>query len=379
MHLFFRIPVKLIIDFKLRKILFSILFLSTFTIQAQDSLRYKIAQMLVVGFKGFELTSSNHIYSDIKDLGIGGVILFDWDSPSKSRERNVNSPQQLKKLCSDLQNITPDKLIISIDQEGGRVNRLKTRNGFPHTVSAQYLGELNNADTTRFYARKTAEQLKELGFNVNFIPCVDLNINPKCPVIGAVERSFSSNPDIVLKHSKIWIEEHHRQGIQTSPKHFPGHGSSTNDSHLGLTDVTKTWTNKELIPYRKLMKGEQCDMVMVSHVFNRKLDDKYPATLSKKIIDGLLRKKMGYDGLVITDDMAMGAIVDYYSFETALEKSINAGVDMLILSNNGKTYDAQIAKKAIDIIESLVQQKKISEKRVDEAYQRIVRLKKKLV
>jgi beta-N-acetylhexosaminidase len=335
--------------------------------------------MLVVGFRGFELTSGNHIYSDVKDLGIGGVILFDWDSPSKSRERNISSPQQLKKLCSDLQNITPDKLIISVDQEGGRVNRLKTRNGFPRTVSAQYLGELNNIDTTRFYARETAELLKELGFNVNFIPCVDLNINPKCPVIGAVERSFSGNPDIVFNHSKIWIEEHHRQGIQTSPKHFPGHGSSTNDSHLGLTDVTKTWTNRELIPYRKLMEGEQCDMVMVSHTFNRKLDDKYPATLSKKIIDGLLRKKMGYDGLVITDDMAMSAIVDYYSFETALEKAINAGVDMLILSNNGKTYDAQIAKRAIDIIESLVRQKKISEKRINEAYQRIAKLKGKLV
>ncbi len=334
--------------------------------------------MLVVGFRGTELTPNNHIYNDVKNLQVGGVILFDYDAISKSRVRNITAPEQVQKLCDDLQNLTSDKLIISIDQEGGKVNRLKTSAGFPATVSAKYLGTLNNADTTKYYAQRTAELLKKLGFNVNFIPCVDLDINPNCPVIGKVERSFSANPDIVVKHSRIWIDEQHKQNILTSPKHFPGHGSSANDSHLGLTDVTNTWTRKELIPYQELIKSGQCDMVMVSHVFNKKLDAKYPATLSKKVIDGIIRKELKFDGLVITDDMAMGAIVDNYSFETALEKSINAGVDMLILSNNGKSYDPQIAQKAIDIIEKFVRQNKINEQRINEAYGRVVAIKGRL-
>jgi beta-N-acetylhexosaminidase len=359
-------------------IIFVLFFLGCLPLHAADSLRYKIAQLLVVGFRGTELTPQNHIYGDVKNLQVGGVILFDFDAINKTRGRNITSPEQVKKLCGDLQNLSPDKLIISIDQEGGRVNRLRVSAGFPSTVSAKYLGRLDNADTTRYYARKTAELLRYLGFNLNFIPCVDLDVNPSCPVIGKVERSFSANPNLVVKHSRIWIDEHRKQGILTSPKHFPGHGSSASDSHLGLTDVTKTWTKKELVPYEELIKHGECDMVMVSHVFNKKLDPKYPATLSKKVIDGMIRGDLQFDGLVITDDMAMGAIVDHYSLEVALEKAINAGVDMLILSNNGSSYDPQIAQKAVDIIEQLVRQNKISEQRINEAYSRVAAVKKRL-
>ncbi|MDR2937889.1 MAG: hypothetical protein LBU92_02990 [Prevotellaceae bacterium] len=359
-------------------LLLTLIALHCATLHAADSLRYKIAQMLVVGFRGTEFTQKNHIYGDVKNLHVGGVILFDYDAVSKTRGRNITSPAQTKKLCTDLQNLTSDKLIISIDQEGGKVNRLKTSAGFPTTVSAKYLGKINSADSTRFYAKKTAELLHNLGFNLNFIPCVDVDVNPSCPVIGKVERSFSANPEIVAKHSRIWIDEHRRRSILTSPKHFPGHGSSANDSHLGLTDVTKTWTRRELIPYRELIKSGHCDMIMVSHVFNRKLDPKYPATLSKKIVNGIIRRELNFHGLVITDDMAMGAIVENYSFEVALEKSVNAGVDMLILSNNGKTYDPQVAQKAVDIIEKLVRTNKISKERINEAYRRIEAIKKRL-
>jgi beta-N-acetylhexosaminidase len=347
-------------------------------LSAGDSLRYRIAQMLVVGFRGTELTPENHIYSDVKNLHIGGVILFDYDAVSKTRGRNITSPEQVKKLCGDLQNLAPSKLIISIDQEGGKVNRLKASAGFPATVSARYLGRLNNADTTRYYAKKTAELLKGLGFNLNFIPCVDLDVNPHCPVIGKIERSFSAKPDIVLRHSRIWIEEHRRQGVLTAPKHFPGHGSSAGDSHLGLTDVTQTWTRRELIPYRELIKGGACDMVMVAHVFNKKLDAQHPATLSKKVVGGILRGELKFGGLVITDDMAMGAIVDSYTLEAALEKAISAGVDMLILSNNGKTYDPQAAPKAVDIVERLVRSGRISEQRIREAHARVAAVKGRL-
>jgi beta-N-acetylhexosaminidase len=358
-----------------KKLLFLLCVFCSVTLQANDSLRYKIAQMLIVGFRGAQLTPDNHIYRDVKDLHIGGVILFDYDAIAKTYDRNIKSSMQLKKLCSDLQNLTTDKLFITIDQEGGKVNRLKRNRGFEPTVTAHYLGQLNNADTTRFYARACAKQLKTMGFNVNFSPCMDIDVNPNCPVIGKVNRSFSSHIDIVQKHACIWIEEHHKQQILTSPKHFPGHGSSQSDTHLGLADVTETWTDKELQPYRYLIDNEMCDMIMVSHVFNRRLDADYPATLSHKIITGIIRNRLKYAGLVVTDDLAMGAIVDYYSLETALEKAVNAGADMLILSNNGKTYDAQTAAKSIDIIEKLVNRKIIPQNRIDEAYNRIVRAK----
>jgi len=360
-----------------RNLAFLLLLLSSLSLHAADSLRYKIAQMLIVGFRGTELTPENHIYSDVKDLRIGGIILFDYDAVSKTRGRNITSPEQVKKLCSDLQSLTPDKLLISIDQEGGKVNRLKTAMGFPATVSAKYLGKLDNADTTLLYAHQTAQSLRQLGFNLNFIPCVDVDVNPNCPVVGKLERSFSDNPNVVVRHSRIWIDEHRRQGILTSPKHFPGHGSSATDTHLGLTDVTRTWTRKELLPYEELIKSGVCDMIMVSHVFNRKLDAKYPATLSKKVVDGMIRGDLRFKGLVVSDDMAMGAIVDHFSFETALEKAINAGVDMLILSNNGRSYDPQVAQKAVDIIELLVRQNKISEQRISEAYSRVAKVKER--
>ncbi|MDR1416890.1 MAG: hypothetical protein LBJ57_05680, partial [Prevotellaceae bacterium] len=283
------------------------------SLQAADSLRYKIAQLLIVGFRGTELTSANHIYSDIKNLHVGGVILFDYDAVSKTRGRNITSPAQLTRLCGDLQRLAGGKLVISIDQEGGMVSRLKTSTGFPPTVSAKHLGALDNADTTRHYAAKTAQLLKELGVNFNFAPCIDVDVNPQCPIVGKVQRSFSAMPDVVTKHARIWVEEHRRCGVITSPKHFPGHGSSTVDSHLGLTDVTGTWTRQELIPYRQLVKSGHCDAIMVSHVFNKKLDGKYPATLSSKIV-GMIRSDLGFDGMVVSDDMAMGAIVSAYSF-----------------------------------------------------------------
>ncbi|MDR3188919.1 MAG: hypothetical protein LBT94_07025 [Prevotellaceae bacterium] len=360
-----------------KTLLFFLTLLCCLSLQAGDSLRYKIAQMLIVGFRGTELTDSNHIYGDVKNLRVGGVILFDYDAVSKTRGRNITSPAQLKRLCGDLQSLAGGKLIISIDQEGGMVSRLKASAGFPATVSAKQLGRLNSADSTRRYAAQTAQLLKELGFNFNFAPCVDVDVNPQCPVIGKVERSFSAKPEVVVRHARIWVEEHRRRGIITSLKHFPGHGSSRSDSHLGLTDVSATWTRRELIPYRQLLKSGHCDAIMVSHVFNKKLDSRYPATLSPKIT-GMIRNDLKFDGLVASDDMAMGAIADSYSFEAALEMAVNAGMDMLVLSNNGRSYDAQLAQKAVDAIYAAVKSGRIREERIREAYRRVAAVKSRL-
>ena len=171
-------------------LLLSLFFISCHGQSENDSiLKKQIGQMLIVGFRGSELSPDNHIVSDIQQLNIGGVILFDYDGPSKSYNRNIVSVKQLKKLNQDLQNLTNEKLIISIDQEGGLVNRLKPKYGFPASISAEKLGKLNDEDSTKHYANLTAKTLKAAGFNVNFAPCVDVNINPKCPIIGEIGRA----------------------------------------------------------------------------------------------------------------------------------------------------------------------------------------------
>ena len=369
-------------DITMRKIIKSIvilLFIPAIFISCNNKdneLKRKIGQMLIIGFRGTELTPDNHIVYDITQLNIGGVILFDYDSPSKEFNRNIINPQQLKKLNTDLKKLTDNKLIISIDQEGGLVNRLKYTYGFPSFVSLQYLGNLNNEDSTKYYAHLTAKTLVDLEINVNYAPCVDLNINPNCPIIGLKERSLSNNPSIVIDNALWWLEE--QEGVIGCLKHFPGHGSATMDTHFGIADITSTWTEEELIPYKELIDIGKVDMIMTSHIYNAKLDEQYPATMSKAILTGILRNKLGYNGIIITDDLAMGAMIENYPLEEILEKSINAGADLLCLSNNGKEYDPEIAQKAVDIIFNLIKIGKIKQETIDTAYNRIVKFKEQI-
>jgi len=341
----------------------------------KNPLKIKIGQMIMVGFRGLELTSSNPIRDDIIDLHIGGVVLYDRDIPDGLSYRNIESPEQLRNLISSIQNIAETPLFVAIDQEGGWVNRLKVQYGFPLTVTQQYLGELNDPDSTRFYANRTAATLKDLGINLNLAPVVDLNINPNSPAIGHYERSFSADPDIVISNALIVIEEHHGQNIYTTLKHYPGHGSSTTDSHLGFTDVTDTWQHIELEPFAAIIDSGKCDVIMAAHIFNQNLDPIYPATLSENTVTDILRDSLDWGGLIISDDMQMSAISDNYGLETAIELAINAGVDILLFSNNSTTFDPEIAHKAIEIIYQLVQDGKISEERIDESNQRIQALK----
>jgi beta-N-acetylhexosaminidase len=342
----------------MKALLFSLLL--PFVAPAAD-LKTEIAQMLVVGFEGDDGVRA------VRDHHVGGVILFD---------RNIQSPEQLRRLTDELKKID-STLIISIDQEGGYVNRLKESKGFPASVSAARLGRLNDPETTRRAAATMAATLKQAGINVDFAPCVDLNLNPRNPVIGAVERSYSADPEVVVKHAGIVLEELQKQGIAGCLKHFPGHGSSTKDTHVSAADVTQTWRPAELEPYKALAR--RSPMVMTSHIFNSNLDPDYPATMSHKILTGILREQIGFRGVIITDDLAMGAMVDNYSQEEILVGAINAGADMLCLSNNGGTYDPEMVPHAIEIIAAAVEQGRISRSRIDNAYRRIEKLKKSLL
>ncbi len=341
-------------------------------------LRFKIAQMLIVGFRGTELADTNHIVADVTERHIGGVILYEYDSPSSSRPRNIQSPTQLSALVSALHALDTIPLFVAIDQEGGFISRLKESYGFPPSVSAKHLGDVNNADTTRYWAALCASTLDEMGINLNFAPVVDLNINPTSPAIGRWERSFSADPDIVTPNASIVVAEHNSKGILTAIKHFPGHGSSEDDTHWGMADVTDSWSDIELEPYSRLIAGGFTDMIMTAHISNTNLDPAYPATLSEAIIGGILRDSLGWEGVVVSDDMMMGAIEEFFGLEEALELAVNAGVDMIIFSNNSGNYISNIAPSAIAIIENLVEDGRIPRSRIEEAYARIAQLKGRL-
>lgn len=345
-----------------------------------STLEEKIGQMLMIGFRGTELTESNHIYNDIKNLHIGGVVLYDYDLFSKGEmTRNIKTPKQVKSLCQSIQDLSEIDLLISIDQEGGKVNRLKTAYGFPKVgVSAQYLGTLDNMDSTQYYADLTAELLDDLGINFNYAPVVDLNVNPKSPAIGNIERSYSADVNVVTKHAAVVLDVYKEYGIIGCLKHFPGHGSAAADSHLGITDITKTWNAIELEPYKNLIESDKVEMIMTAHVYNETLDT-FPATLSKKIMTDILRQQLNWQGIIISDDMHMGAIAQHYGLEIAIEKAINAGVDILMFSNNSREfYDAEAAKKAVSIIKKLLEEGKITEEQIDNSYQKIMTLKNSL-
>ncbi|HAT9037692.1 TPA: glycoside hydrolase family 3 protein, partial [Legionella pneumophila subsp. pneumophila] len=187
----------------------------------------------------------------------------------------------------------------------------------------------------------------------------------------------SSIPEIVTQYAQLYTEQFIKHQIHCSYKHFPGHGSSLSDSHLGFVDISDTWSEQELIPFLQLLsQPNHCDMVMIAHIVNRKLDmTGLPASLSYQIINGLLRRDLKFDGVVITDDMQMKAITNYYGLETAVTLSINAGADMLIFGNQ-LVEKFQDSTEIIDMIEQKVRSGEISEQRINEAYQRIVKMKR---
>ncbi|HEW97714.1 MAG: glycoside hydrolase family 3 [Candidatus Parabeggiatoa sp. nov. 3] len=349
--------------------------------QKEVSLEVKIGQMLMVGFRGSLISDPGvlNIVRDIKKYHLGGVILFDYDMVLKSPRRNIRSPKQVQSLIQWLQVASPNiPLFVAIDEEGGKIHRLKKRFGFQlFTQSAHYLGQ-KGPTLTYEHAFLIAETLSELGINFNFAPVVDLNLNPNNPVIGKLGRSFSAKPDIVTQHALRFIEAHHENDILCAIKHFPGHGSSTDDSHLGFVDVTRTWNADELVPYQNIINAGMADAIMMAHVFNGELDKKYPATLSQKIITNILRSKLNYKGVIISDDMQMKAISKRYHFKKAIQTALQAGVDIIVIGNNLE-YDRHIVRKTITFIKGLIKKGKLEEARINASFMKIQALKKRLV
>ena len=325
-----------------------------------------IGQLLLVGFRGQSLDSTHHLVRDLRDYHVGAVILFDYDASTGQRGRNIKDAEQLRTLCAQLRSYNP-ALLIGIDQEGGYVSRLSPRYGFPRIPTAKRLGTLGD-DSIRHYAALTATMLTDLGINLNFAPVADVDINPRCPVIGGIERSFSAQPATVSHCCRLWVEEQYKRQVISCMKHFPGHGSATGDTHKGLVDVTDTWQRSELEPYRQLPQGT---LVMTAHVVNRQLDPSgLPASLSP-LITAYLRDSLGFNGVIVTDDLAMGAVAGRYGFDQIIRLALLAGADMLCLSNNGGTYDPDLVPRAVKAIKQLIADGELPEERIRQSANRI--------
>lgn len=334
-----------------------------------------IAKMVILGFYGQNITANDKIYQDIKKYDLGGVILFDKDPTNKRKYKNVVDPKQLKTLTSKLQNIRAEKLLISIDQEGGIVQRLKKSKGFVNTPRASVVSLKGESNARDIYSL-LALDLNQNGINVDFAPVVDLAINSRNSVIVKKGRSFGKSSKDVIKYSSIFVDELKKQNVISVLKHFPGHGSSLGDSHKGFVDITKTWKQEELEPYKYFIQNNKVDMIMTAHVYNKEMDRDYPATLSYDINTIILRDMLGFKGVLVSDDLQMGAISKHYTLKQTLTLSINSGVNMLLFAN-------QLARPVkletiINTVYSQVQNGQISLERIVESNKRINKMLQKI-
>jgi beta-N-acetylhexosaminidase len=332
-------------------------------------LDHRIAGLMVVGFRGSTLADAPWVRTALADSGLGGVILFDRDQLTGG-SRNILSPAQVKRLTRSLRAAAPGRgIIVSVDQEGGVVTRLGPSRGFPAVASEATIGTAS-ASATRTWARTIATTLATNGFDLNFAPVVDLDVNPDSPAIGALDRSFSADPDVVVAKATIEIDAHRAAGVRTTLKHFPGIGSSTTNTDFGVADVTKTWTRTELEPFRRLIAAGEVDLVMAGHVVNGQLDADHPASLSRAVVTDLLRGELGWDGIVVTDDLQATAITTAFGRDEAVLLAIEAGNDLLLFANQ-QVYDPKLVARVVKVVSAAVASGRIPETRIDEAYGRV--------
>lgn len=337
------------------------------------SLEQKVGQMIMIWFNGTWMDEKAFVDFKVKDRinsgAIWWVIVYG---------RNISWADKLKDFVYWLKNTqSPLPLFVAVDQEWWKVQRLRATNGFKDFPSAKNVAA--NYDLTWAYAlyKDMWKLLKDYGFNFNLAPVVDVDINPNSPVIWGKERSYSADPMIVTDYAAKAVEAYRDLWLISSLKHFPWHGNAKADSHSGFTDITTTWVEKELIPYKELISRNLVDTIMSAHVYHAKLDPENTASLSDVFINKILRKSLWFTGVVITDDLDMWAVANIYPQEEAIIKAVNAGNDILIFSNYFDP-NPDMPYKARDIIIKAIRQWKIDPKRIDESFERIMKLKAKI-
>jgi beta-N-acetylhexosaminidase len=322
----------------------------------------KIGQLFIFGLEGTEL--DENVIKAIEENHIGGFIFF---------KNNIVNAGQAVKLLNGLKERNSSNrlpLFLAVDEEGGIVSRLSDI--YLDLPSARTIGNVNDEKISLEYGKVLGERVKELGFNMNFAPVLDVNSNPKNPVIG--KRAFGTEVGTVAKHGLKVMEGINSNNVISVVKHFPGHGDTSTDSHIGLPVIDKSlkqMENLELIPFARAIEKD-VDAIMVAHILFTQLDGENPATLSPKVISELLREELSFDGVVISDDMTMGAITENYTIEEASYKFLKAGGDILLICHE---YENQI--KALSRIKEEVEKGNISEQELNDKVYRIVKLKMK--
>ncbi len=326
------------------------------------TLEEKAGQLVMVGLD--EYTNNAHSKEMVEKYKVGGFILF---------EKNIKDAKQMLSLINSLKQsnlINKAPLFLSIDEEGGRVTRMPKE--FVKLPSSKYIGQFNNSQLSYDIGTILGKELKSFGLNMDFAPVLDINSNAKNPVIG--DRAFGANEKLV---SKLGLET--MKGIQKEKvipviKHFPGHGDTSVDSHIGLPVVNNTLSRLksfELVPFKEAIDNG-ADMIMVAHILLPKIDDKSPASFSKTVITDILRKDLNFNGVVITDDMTMGAVMKNFKIEEAAVTSLKAGTDIILVCHD---YNNQI--KVIDNIKKSIENGNLPMEEIDEKLYRILKLKNK--
>lgn len=326
------------------------------------SLDEKIGQLMVIGLDG--TTFSQEMDNLIRNYHVGGIIIMG---------KNISTAQDMLKLINNSKKTNEHNkipLFISVDEEGGEVSRLPEE--FKKLPSNGEIGNRNDEEFSYRVGTYLAEALNEFGYNMNFAPVLDVNSNPQNPVIGS--RSFGEDPEQVATLGISTMRGMMDKDVIPVVKHFPGHGDTYVDSHKALPVVNTTLDSLqelELIPFQRAI-DEGVDAVMVAHILYPELDPEYPSSLSKVIITDLLREKMQFDGVVITDDLTMGAIKNEYTIPEAALQSFIAGSDLLLVVHG---YNNEI--RTINALKNAVETGAVSEERVDESLKRILTLKRK--
>lgn len=325
--------------------------------------RHIVGQHFFIGISGQALTSDEKKF--IVENNIGGICLFG---------RNVADPKQVRELCAEIQSlrhlqVEKVPLFIGIDMEGGRVHRLKPP--FTTWPALKKLGDLDAPTVSFHFAHRMGQELNAVGINLDFAPCVDVFTNPANTVIG--DRSISSDPDMVAKHTSAIIRGYIKSDIITCAKHFPGHGNTLVDSHedLPIENLDRTRLEScELIPFKKSIKS-RVDMIMTSHIKFPQIDPEWPVTLSEIFIKQILRQELRYRGLIITDDLGMKAMTKHYGLTDVPIRALKAGVDLLLYCN-----EPEAPPQALEAILEALAQGNLNKEDLQTSYQKILSLKK---
>jgi beta-N-acetylhexosaminidase len=328
-----------------------------------SSLRRQIGQLLIAGFSGDQIPVE--LKALAREWGLGGVILF---------ARNIVEPEQVAELAFDAARLVPDlPLWVSVDQEGGRVARLKAP--FTEWPPMATLGRSGDPALAERFARALAAELRAVGITLDYAPVLDIHTNPKNPVIG--DRALAEKAEDVARLGAAIVRGLQSEGIAACGKHFPGHGDTSTDSHLELPLVEHPpdrIRRVEMVPFKAAI-AERVATIMTAHVLIPSLDERHPATLSSHVVKELLRDELGFEGVILSDDLEMKAIANTYSVPSAAVLAISAGCDGVLICSGDHNVQAATLEALIHAVEN----EQLAGTRVDDALRRQRRAKERFL